>query len=319
MQKNLSLDNALALDARANQHYPIFAQMLTTKSKIKIAAALSRIVRKARATIGAASDNVLVKRHRITWCLDLKEGIDFAIFLGLYERSSVRAIKRLVRPGYIALDVGANVGALTLELARWVGPTGKVFAFEPTLFAYSKLVQNLALNPALAAVVKPEQLMLVASDNVKAELQIHSSWPLELEQSLHAKHLGRLQPTEGAHAMSLDTYLKQAGIDRVDFIKLDVDGFECEVLEGAQQCLGKFRPMIIMELAPYCLRDRGCSLRRLVDMLSRFGYRFASLNGAELPINADELETKIPDGAGINVIARFPSQQSTLHEGTSAV
>src|SRR5271165_3132248 len=177
--------------------------MLTTKSKIKIAAALSHIVRIARTAVGSASDNVLVKRDGIAWRLDLKEGIDFGIFLGLYERSTTRAIRRWVRPGFIALDVGANIGTHTLELARQVGSMGKVFAFEPTFFAHSKLLRNLALNPNLAAIVKPEQLMLAASDNRTAELQIYSSWPLVREDSLHANHLGRLQPTEGARAISL--------------------------------------------------------------------------------------------------------------------
>src|ERR1700738_4527601 len=98
--------------------------MLTTKAKIKIAAALSRIVRTARTAFGAASDSVLMKRDGITWRLDLKEGIDFAIFLGLYERSTTKAIRRSVRLGQIVLDVGANIGTHTLELARQVGADG---------------------------------------------------------------------------------------------------------------------------------------------------------------------------------------------------
>jgi FkbM family methyltransferase len=281
--------------------------MLTTKSKIKIASALSQIVRTTRTVVGSPSDSVLVRRHGIVWRLDLKEGIDFAIFLGLYERSTTRAIRRWVRPGYTILDAGANIGAHTLELARQVGPTGKVYAFEPTFFAYSKLLRNLALNPSLTNIVVAEQLMLAASDNSNTESQIYSSWPLAPEDSLHAKHLGRLQTTEGARATSLDTYLRQAGVLRVDFIKMDVDGFECEVLQGAQNTLEKSRPIIIMELAPYCLRDRGGSLERLVDLLFHWGYRFAKLNGEELPNNAKELDSMIADGATINVVARSSS------------
>jgi FkbM family methyltransferase len=281
--------------------------MLTTKAKIKIAIALSRIVRTARAAVGKKSDDVLVKRQGIVWQLDLREGIDFAIFLGLYERSTTRTIRRLLRPDQIALDLGANIGAHTLELARQVGPRGKVFAFEPTFFAHSKLLQNLALNPSLSPIVKPEQLMLAASDNATTELQIYSSWPLVSADSLHPNHLGHLQPTEGARAISLDTYLRQAGVPRVDFIKLDVDGYECEVLEGAKLCLEKFRPTILMELAPYCLHERGDSLERLIGILAQRAYQFTTLNGEKLPSEAGKLESKIADGAGINVIARVAS------------
>jgi FkbM family methyltransferase len=278
--------------------------MLTTKAKIRIATALSCIVRTARAAFGVASDGVLAKRDGIAWRLDLKEGIDFAVFLGQYERSTRRAIRRTVRPGQIVLDAGANIGTHTLELARQVGPNGKVFAFEPTSFAYSKLLQNLELNPVLAPIIKAEQLMLAASDSKIPEFHIHSSWPLVPSDNLHADHLGRLQSTEGAHAISLDTYLRQAAVPRVDFIKLDVDGFECEVLEGARRCLDKFHPTILMELAPYVLRERGSSLAHLIALLNRSGYRFSRLNGEELIIDPAKFNTRIADGASINVVAR---------------
>ena len=278
--------------------------MLTTRRKISIAAALSRLVRTARAVVSTGSDKVLVKRDGILWKLDLGEGIDFAIFLRLYERSMTKAIRRWVHPGSVILDIGANIGAHTLDLARRDGSDGRVIAFEPTFFAHSKLLQGLALNPDLAAIVKPEQLMLVASDNRATELQIYSSWPLVHEDSLHAKHLGRLQSTEGARAISLDTYLSQAGVPRVDFIKLDVDGFECEVLEGARHCLNIFRPTILMELAPYCLQERGASLAQLVGILGRSGYCFARLDGVAFSLDVPKLESKIPDGSSINVIAR---------------
>jgi FkbM family methyltransferase len=284
--------------------------MLPTKLKIKIAVTLSQMVRTARAAVGSESENLLVKRDGIAWLLDLKEGIDFGIFLGLYERSTTKAIRRWVRPGFIVLDVGANIGTHTLELARRVSSIGKVFAFEPTFFAYSKLLKNLALNPSLGAVVQPEQLMLAASDDRMTESRIYSSWPLIHQDSLHARHQGRLKPTEGARATSLDTYLRVAGVPRVDFIKLDVDGFECEVLEGARHCLDVFRPTILMELAPYVLDERGASLAQLVAILDRSRYRLERLDGKALSLDAGKLEKKIGDGSSINVVARVAPEKT---------
>jgi FkbM family methyltransferase len=264
---------------------------------------LSRIVRTARAALGAESASVLAKRGGINWLLDLQEGIDFAIFLGLYERSTAKAIRRSVQPGQVVLDVGANIGTHTFELARQVGASGKVFAFEPTSFAYAKLLRNLGLNTALVPIVKAEQLMLAASDSKIAENHIHSSWPLVPSDNLHAEHLGRLQSTEGARAISLDTYLKQAAVRRVDFIKLDVDGFECEVLEGARHCLDTFRPTILMELAPYVLRERGSSPQYLMAILRRSGYRFTTLDGKEILNDAAELDRRMAPGSSMNVVA----------------
>jgi FkbM family methyltransferase len=278
--------------------------MLNTRSKIALAAAFSRIVRTARAALGRESKNIQVIRDGISWNLDLNEGIDFAIFLGIYERATTRAIRRWVRPDSVVLDIGANIGAHTLQLARRVGSRGKVIAFEPTFFAHAKLIKSLALNPSLVDIVKAEQLMLVASDSSKIEMAIYSSWPLGIEDHLHPKHLGALQPTNGAGAISLDTYLKRAGILRVDFIKLDVDGFECEVLDGARQCLKNSHPTILMEIAPYCLREHGVSLGQLVSILSDSGYRFMRLDGKEFPLDVPTLESRMVDGSSMNVIAR---------------
>jgi FkbM family methyltransferase len=278
--------------------------MLTTKSKIKIASVISRIIRTARRAVHSESDNVLVKRDGISWRLDLNEGLVLGIFLGLYERSSRMAIRRWVRTGFIVLDIGANIGTHSLELARQVGAMGSVFAFEPTLFAHAKLLENLDLNPRLAGIVKVERLLLTASDNQHPATRVYSSWPLLHRDSLHPIHLGHPQPTDGARLMSLDTYLKQAGVPGVDFVKLDVDGFECEVLEGARQCLTEFRPTILLELAPYCLREHGASLEGLVGLLHDRGYRLTKLNGKSLPIDAGKLNSLIPEGASMNVIAR---------------
>ena len=63
----------------------------------------------------------------------------------------MRAYERLVRPGHVVLDVGANMGAPALPLARLVGPTGRVICFEPTDFAFQKLVTNARSTPDLIA------------------------------------------------------------------------------------------------------------------------------------------------------------------------
>ncbi len=92
-----------------------------------------------------------MRRRGVAWTLDLREGIDFSIWLlGAFELSTVRAYQRILRPGAIVLDIGANIGAHTLHLARAVGTEGKVWAIEPTDYAMGKLKTNIALNPELA-------------------------------------------------------------------------------------------------------------------------------------------------------------------------
>ena len=82
----------------------------------------------------------------INYKLDLGEVIDLGVYLNRYEPDMTAAIERLCRSGFTVLDIGANIGAHVLRLSRIVGQSGKVYAFEPTIYAYTKLVYNISLN-----------------------------------------------------------------------------------------------------------------------------------------------------------------------------
>src|SRR5215831_5617211 len=139
--------------------------MLSTRTKIVVARAMAAPVRFARRLVGRGAETDVARRG-IRWRLDLHEGIDFAVWLfGRFEGSTVRAYEQLVRPGHVVLDIGANVGAHALPLARLVGPTGRVICFEPTDFAFRKLVINARSNPDLVARLTLIQAMLVGTAN----------------------------------------------------------------------------------------------------------------------------------------------------------
>jgi FkbM family methyltransferase len=209
----------------------------------------------------------------LTWKLDLREGIDLSIYLlGRFEPASVRCYSRIVKPGQVVLDVGANIGAHTLPLAQLVGDAGKVIAYEPTRFAFSKLQQNVCLNEAIAARVLPVQAMLVSASSVPLKPQLYSSWPLEPTQNVHSEHRGRLMDTSGAFAATLDAEMSRLAVERVAFVKLDVDGHECDVLEGAQATLTRDRPPILMELAPYVFSERAGDFDRMLRLIWALGY-----------------------------------------------
>lgn len=281
--------------------------MLKTKTKIGIAAGLSKTVRLARRLGGAANDIVEVTRDGLRWSLDLSEGIDFALYLGVFERSTVAACKRYVKSGATVLDIGANIGAHTLQLAKLVGPAGHVHAFEPTDYAFRKLQMNLELNPGLVSCVTTEQAFLGDSTETVPIAEIYSSWPLEADGPVHDKHLGRAESTAHARAFKLDDYIKLNGINHVEAVKMDVDGFECHVLGGASNLLAELKPVIVMELSPYVLIERGRTLDELVALLTVPGYRFFRLeDGSPLPNSVAELARLVPDGASMNVIAKVP-------------
>jgi FkbM family methyltransferase len=251
------------------------------------------------------SKRVEATRGGLRWQLDLREGIDLSIYLlGAFEPSVTRSYRRLVAPGDVVLDIGANVGSHTLPLARAVGESGRVLAFEPTGWAFAKLGANLALNPALRARVTAEQVMLVSPEESALPAAIYSSWPLASETSLHPVHRGRLMSTAEARAVTLDEYLAGAGVDRVDFVKLDVDGSEPAVLAGAAATVDRHRPKIMMEMAP-CLFEGGDGFERIVDFLVARRYRIEHLRTRRpLALDAAVLKARMPGGSSMNVLCR---------------
>ena len=286
--------------------------MLSTSNKILIARYLSRAVLFVRGCLGS-STTVLAKRRGINWSLDLRDGVDFAIYLlGGFEVRTLDRYKELVRDGDIVLDIGANVGSHTLPLAELVGRTGKVISFEPTAHAFAKQKTNISLNPMLAQRIDAHQMMLMANASEAMPEAVYSSWPLEVAEDLHSEHHGRLMSTQGARLDSLDEALRDLGVDKVDFIKLDVDGNELEVLLGATATIEESKPRIMLELAPYVYAENPGNFDQLLKLLWEGGYEIGDVaSGRKLPEDVSKVRAMIAEGAGMNVMAESKSQKDS--------
>lgn len=278
---------------------------MKTVHKIALAKAAYHVLHGARSLVGLG-DRCVVDRGGIKYDLDLSQGIDLQIFLsGSFEPSTAKALARNVIPGSTVIDIGANIGAHTLGLARCVGEAGRVLAFEPTQLAFDGMLRNLALNPTLKQRVTAYQCFLSRKDAAEVPPAIYSTWPLTSGTDLHPKHLGQPNSTRQAVSRTLDSVLVEQGNPAVQLVKMDVDGFECEVLAGAQTMMRRDRPTFVMELSPYVLEERGASLRELLSFFLPLGYRFYHERSERLlPGDADSLDKWISDGAGRNVIAR---------------
>lgn len=284
--------------------------MLSTIQKINLAKFAYNFVVLIRKLFGKSSKNIKTTRGGIRWNLDLSEGIDFSIYiLGGFEPLTLRLYKELVKSGDVVLDIGANIGSHTLPLAKLVGNDGHVYAFEPTDFAVNKLQNNLNLNTNLIKQVTACQAMLVSNEGDPIENKLFSSWPLVENKNLHKKHKGQLMLTTGARAITLDNAVKEYKINKIDFIKLDVDGFEYSVLSGGRKSLERFKPTILMELAPYLFQDSQEHINEFIQMIEiykKLKYSFYDANnGNALPVEADKLFNLIPDGISRNIVAKI--------------
>jgi FkbM family methyltransferase len=157
-------------------------------------------------------------------------------FFGDLDPKVSWVIDRAVLPGDIAVDVGGNLGLVTLRMAMHAGPSGMVHTFEPQPRMLHYLRRTLALNPGLrislhgiALGAEPNELLLeVPSHNAGA-----------------ATFLARGRPSASSIRVPvrpMAEYCAEAGIARVDVMKIDVEGFEAMVLEGARPILEGLRP-----------------------------------------------------------------------------
>jgi FkbM family methyltransferase len=212
--------------------------------------------------------NIIATIDGITYALDLNEKIDSAIYHeGCYEPYVTAILQTCVKQGMVTLDIGANVGCHTLRLATLVGEPGQVIAFEPTDWAFKKLERNVALNSFRNIAL--EKMALADRTSRQTQVNFKSSW------KLHGDTPGG-NSVDIVNMMTLDEYVTTKQITRLDFIKLDVDGFEEKVITGGMQTIRTFRPTLLTEIAPAWLDANGGDVSRLLRTFDNLGYQFYS-------------------------------------------
>ena len=210
------------------------------------------------------------------------DGLKFNLYLGndlsrqlfiagCVEPNEFAFLDRILTAGMIFVDAGANEGLYTLFASRRVGAGGRVWAFEPSKREFARLQQNLSLNQLQN--VQAFQVALADLDG-EGDLSI-AGYEHEGQNTLGAfVHQGvSLKRTERVTVRTLDSVVRDANLQKVDVIKLDVEGAEYRVIEGARTVLTKHRPVVLFEASDAALQQQQSSLDSLTRLLSSFKYR----------------------------------------------
>lgn len=212
---------------------------------------------------------VELKRFGFLWRLQAGKYVDDILRSNkFFEPDSIKLIEEFVKPGAVVLDIGANFGYYSLMLSRLVGNEGKIVAFEPTEHYRERLIWHIKSNNIHNVRIEGTGL---SDKNETIEISIG-----ECSATLHwiDNHEPRLK--ESIKLVKLDDwwkgYIEEGNADKLDFIKIDIDGHEPNFIRGATSIIEKHRPMILTEVNQDNLFQTGTTAWDFADMLENLGY-----------------------------------------------
>lgn len=167
---------------------------------------------------------------------DLYIGRSLEVYGEWYE-AELKLLRQIISPGDVVLDVGANIGTHTLAFSQMVGESGRVMAFEPQLLLFKLLTKNININRLMQA-----NAFRMAIGKTKGFANIPILNP-GIPNNFGGMNIYDFSEGEKIEIFSIDSL----GLSACDFIKIDVEGLEADVLMGAENTLRKYRPTLYVE------------------------------------------------------------------------
>lgn len=195
------------------------------------------------------------------------------------DKHEIDLLKQLLKPGDHVLDIGANIGFYAKIISNIVGEKGKVYCFEPDSTNYKYLVKNIKDNSN----IKPFNLAVSDKDEV---IKVYKSKLLNVDHRTYP--VNNYDSVEEINARSIDWMLGKE-IEKVDLIKIDIQGFELTAFKGMRKLLSQNDHIkIIAEYWPHGFMRAGTSAIDFYDFFHELGYQFKLIDGEKLsPLNRD--------------------------------
>jgi len=210
-------------------------------------------------------------------------------------------LRRFLQPGQQAIDIGANYGVYTLSIAKSVGPTGAVWAFEPASSTAAFLAQGIAANEFTQVTLECSAL---SRECGSAQLQLNDN----SEINALVRDGQSASASETVRVVTLDDCMQRYGWEHIDFVKIDAEGEEVNIIEGARRFLAEFSPLILYEVKV----SRAFHLE-LVSKFAALGYdSYRLVPGLDLLVPFDAAAT--PDDYLLNLFCCKKDRAASLSE-----
>lgn len=228
---------------------------------------------------------------KITLALD--EHMSSQIFwYGYYSRDILFVLDRILKPGMVVVDIGSNIGEITLFAAKHVGRSGRVYAFEAGADIADRLKSNVAQNDFSQVVIVPQGVSdHVGSAPIFGSIGVFSDGSRNTGLATLYASETRSRVINTIPLTTLDVYFQEAAPDRIDVMKIDIEGAELPALRGARRVLKRYCPWLIIEVQAETCATAGYAHRDILSFLTDFGYRFEIIGrkGKMRPVTVDTL------------------------------
>ena len=205
------------------------------------------------------------------WWVALDDSTSDAIFKGRFETNEWKFVRRFLTSGMTVLDIGAHHGFYAILASKAVGPAGAVIAFEPSPRERRRLGRHLALNRCENVRVEPFAL---SGRNGEAPFHVAARGESVFNSLRPPGTPGPVREIKVV-TRSIDSYLSGARISRVDFVKLDAEGAELDILLGADQLLqGRPRPVVMAEVSDLRTAKWGYPAAKILERPAGLGYEW---------------------------------------------
>jgi len=196
-----------------------------------------------------------------------------------YEPGTTRLFNETVKPGMVVVDIGAHVGYYTLLAAKRVGPTGKVYAFEPEQDNHTLLLKNIAMNGYDNVVAT----QMAVSDRMGSS----TLYLTDLDSGRHSMYHQGL-PERGSapvETTTLDSFLASEKWPHINLVKIDVEGAEAAVLDGMAHLMGEYADLkLIIEFNPALLQGGGVAPLEFLERLASPGWAIQIIEDVNGPL-----------------------------------
>lgn len=210
----------------------------------------------------------VIYRDSIRLTINLEDWIQQQIyFLGDYEKNEIDYLYSNLKKGNVFIDIGGNIGLFSLNASKIVGNEGKVIAFEAFTPNYNQFKNHISSNHFQNITLEH---LAIADEKSFIEILYNDTYN---NVGMASSFLQEYTAKERVESISLDEYVKQKNISKIDLIKIDIEGGEYAALKGMNEILTHYQPNILIEINNIALKSSNRSEEELVSLLTEKGYR----------------------------------------------